>query len=59
MQKELFDIEKAELDKIKANECININVGVLGHVDSGKTSLCRALTQIASTASLDKSPQSK
>ena len=38
---------------------MNINFGVLGHVDSGKTSLCRALTQIASTASLDKSPQSK
>jgi selenocysteine-specific elongation factor len=32
---------------------------VLGHVDSGKTSICRVLTQVASTASLDKSPQSK
>lgn len=38
---------------------MNINVGVLGHVDSGKTSICRVLTQVASTASLDKSPQSK
>ncbi|KAF4682837.1 hypothetical protein FOZ60_010067 [Perkinsus olseni] len=36
----------------------NINIGVLGHVDCGKTSLCRALTQVASTASLDKNPQS-
>ena len=34
-------------------------MGVLGHIDSGKTSLCRALSTITSTASLDKSPQSK
>lgn len=38
---------------------MNINVGVLGHVDSGKTSICKVLTQVASTASLDKSPQSQ
>ena len=38
---------------------MNINVGVLGHIDSGKTSLCKALSTITSTASLDKSPQSK
>ena len=38
---------------------ININIGVLGHIDSGKTSLCKALSTITSTASLDKSPQSK
>lgn len=31
----------------------------MGHIDSGKTSLCRALTTIASTAALDKHPQSK
>ena len=37
----------------------NLNVGVLGHVDSGKTSLCKVLTQISSTASFDKNPQSK
>jgi len=34
---------------------VNINMGVLGHVDSGKTSLCRILSEIQSTASLDKS----
>ena len=34
-------------------------MGVLGHVDSGKTSLTRALSTVASTASMDKSPQSK
>lgn len=59
MQKDLFDIEKEELATIKTNDCLNLNVGVLGHVDSGKTSICRVLTQVASTASLDKSPQSK
>jgi selenocysteine-specific elongation factor len=31
----------------------------MGHIDSGKTSLCKVLTSIASTASLDKNPQSK
>ena len=38
---------------------ININIGVLGHVDSGKTSLCKALSTVASTACFDKNPQSK
>ncbi len=31
----------------------------MGHIDSGKTSICRSLTTIASTASLDKNPQSQ
>lgn len=38
---------------------LNINVGLLGHVDSGKTSLAKALSQTASTAAFDKSPQSQ
>ncbi|TVK90555.1 Selenocysteine-specific elongation factor [Bagarius yarrelli] len=38
---------------------LNFNVGVLGHVDSGKTSLARALSSTASTAAFDKNPQSK
>ncbi len=38
---------------------LNFNVGVLGHVDSGKTSLAKALSSVASTASFDKNPQSK
>ncbi|KFG31523.1 elongation factor Tu GTP binding domain-containing protein [Toxoplasma gondii VAND] len=38
---------------------IYANVGVLGHVDSGKTSLARVLTAVRSTASLDKHPQSQ
>ena len=41
------------------SEVTNINIGVLGHVDSGKTSLVRSLTQIRSTACLDKNPQSQ
>jgi selenocysteine-specific elongation factor len=38
---------------------LNINVGILGHVDSGKTSLSRALSTMASTNAFDKNPQSK
>ena len=38
---------------------VNVNVGVLGHVDSGKTSLVAALSDVLSVAALDKHPQSK
>ncbi|CAH8834581.1 unnamed protein product [Trichobilharzia szidati] len=38
---------------------INVNVGVLGHVDSGKTSLAKVLSTVASTSAFDKNPQSK
>ncbi|GFR28634.1 selenocysteine-specific elongation factor [Trichonephila clavata] len=38
---------------------LNFNVGVLGHIDSGKTSLSKALSTVASTASFDKNPQSQ
>ncbi len=41
------------------NKVLNINVGILGHVDSGKTSLARALSTLLSTAALDKSPISQ
>ena len=37
----------------------NFNIGILGHVDSGKTTLAKALSQTASTASFDKNPQSQ
>ncbi|CAN0577224.1 unnamed protein product, partial [Ectocarpus sp. 12 AP-2014] len=40
-------------------EVLNINVGILGHVDCGKTSLVKALSTVLSTASLDKNPQSR
>lgn len=42
-----------------SQKVVNFNVGVLGHVDSGKTSLSKALSTIASTAAFDKNPQSK
>ncbi|CAJ1946014.1 unnamed protein product [Cylindrotheca closterium] len=42
-----------------AEEVLNVNVGVLGHVDSGKTSLVKTLSTLLSTASLDKSKQSR
>lgn len=42
-----------------ADSVLNINVGILGHVDSGKTSLVRALSTELSTAALDKNPQSQ
>ena len=38
---------------------LNFNVGVLGHVDSGKTALAKVLSTVSSTASFDKNPQSK
>ncbi|KAK8732701.1 hypothetical protein OTU49_006885 [Cherax quadricarinatus] len=41
------------------NKILNFNIGVLGHVDSGKTSLAKALSTVASTACFDKNPQSK
>lgn len=37
----------------------SFNIGLFGHVDSGKTALARALTEIVSTAGLDAHPQSK
>jgi selenocysteine-specific elongation factor len=38
---------------------LNFNIGLLGHVDSGKTSLAKALSTISSTACFDKNPQSQ
>lgn len=43
----------------KQTRTLNFNIGVLGHVDSGKTSLVKALSSIASTAAFDKNPQSR
>lgn len=42
-----------------SKKALNFNIGVLGHIDSGKTSLAKALSSTASTASFDKNPQSK
>ena len=38
---------------------IPIHIGLLGHVDAGKTSIARGLTEVISTAGLDKHPQSQ
>lgn len=38
---------------------MNVNIGVLGHVDSGKTSFCGVVSTVLSVAALDKSPQSQ
>lgn len=38
---------------------LNFNVGLIGHVDSGKTSLAKVLSNVASTAAFDKSKQSQ
>jgi len=50
----------ADIDvTIPPEEVLNVNVGVLGHVDSGKTSLVKILSTLLSTAALDKSKQSR
>lgn len=38
---------------------LNLNVGCLGHIDSGKTSLAKALSTMASTSCFDKSRESR
>ncbi|KAL1130968.1 hypothetical protein AAG570_012209 [Ranatra chinensis] len=40
-------------------ETLNLNVGLLGHVDSGKTSIAKCLSTTSSTACFDKNPQSQ
>jgi translation elongation factor EF-Tu-like GTPase len=44
---------------VDRSNIINVNIGILGHVDSGKTSLVKALSTLLSTAALDKNPQSQ
>lgn len=46
-------------DTADEDEVLNVNVGILGHVDSGKTSLVKTLSTLLSTAALDKSKQSR
>jgi selenocysteine-specific elongation factor len=52
-------MSKRQMAKLDPTRILNINLGILGHVDSGKTSLVKALSELLSTASLDKSKQSK
>eukprot|EP00760_Papus_ankaliazontas_P002143 PhM_4_TR10859/c0_g2_i1/m.13236/K03833/selB, EEFSEC; selenocysteine-specific elongation factor len=44
---------------VPQQRALNVNVGILGHVDSGKTSLAKALSSMQSTACFDKNPQSQ
>ena len=41
------------------SEPIPVHVGLMGHIDHGKTELARALSEKISTAGLDKHPQAK
>ena len=52
-------ISPENLTNTDLTKIININTGILGHVDSGKTSLSKLISQLASTAAFDKNPQSK
>ena len=52
-------ITPKDVSKFDPARVLNLNVGVLGHVDSGKTSLVKTLSTLLSTASLDKSSQSR
>lgn len=38
---------------------VPVHVGLLGHIDAGKTALARKLSEILSTSGLDKHPQSQ
>ncbi|ACV24535.1 selenocysteine-specific translation elongation factor [Methanocaldococcus fervens] len=40
-------------------EMKNVNVGLFGHIDHGKTELAKQLTEIASTSALDKPKESQ
>ena len=41
------------------NELVPIHIGLMGHIDHGKTELARVLSEKISTAGLDAHPQSK
>lgn len=52
-------VDNTSVMAASSRRVLNFNIGVLGHIDSGKTSLAKALSSTASTASFDKNPQSK
>ena len=58
MEKTIERIDNSRED-FSPKKTLNINIGILGHIDSGKTSLAKALSTIGSTAGFDKNPQSK
>ena len=53
------DNENVQNLAMASSSVLNFNVGVLGHVDSGKTSLAKAISTVSSTAAFDKNPQSQ
>ena len=57
--KELENVISNSTDIQNSTKILNINTGILGHVDSGKTSLSKMISSISSTAAFDKNPQSK
>ena len=57
--KELENVISNSSDINNSSKILNINTGILGHVDSGKTSLSKMISSISSTAAFDKNPQSK
>jgi selenocysteine-specific elongation factor len=40
-------------------DTIPVHIGLLGHIDHGKTQVARALSEVVSTAGLDKHPQAQ
>lgn len=46
-------------DMVPRDQQIPVNIGLIGHVDCGKTSLCKALSTTKSTAAFDSNPQSQ
>lgn len=50
---------KSQTNSNAPENICNVNIGILGHVDSGKTSLAKVLSSIGSTAAFDKNPQSQ
>jgi len=58
-QQQLPLLSPEKIKSIPPHRILNLNVGVLGHVDTGKTSLVKTLSSVLSTASLDKSKQSR
>jgi selenocysteine-specific elongation factor len=61
MEKNVSQIRRLEKlpENIDSTKILNVNIGILGHVDSGKTSLSKRLSTIESTACFDKNPQSR
>jgi len=41
------------------NSLVPVHIGLMGHIDHGKTALARAISEHVSTAGLDKHPQAK